>query len=57
MTIPPGPADPTAVETSALDGVVTAVHGDPAALAVAIRGRITASHQDGNVCMMGGWTS
>lgn len=57
MTIPPGPADPTAVDTQALTGVVTAVQTDPPALAVGIRRRITTSHEAGNVCMMGGWTS
>lgn len=56
MTMPPGPTPP-ATKPATLDGVVTAVHQDPPAAAVAIRGRISASHDEGNVCMMGGWTS
>ncbi|MEU0215024.1 hypothetical protein ABZ281_07820 [Streptomyces sp. NPDC006265] len=56
MTTPPGPTPP-AVDTQTLTGVVTAVQTDPPALAAGIRGRITASHEEGNVCMMGGWTS
>ncbi|OPC77717.1 hypothetical protein B4N89_36085 [Embleya scabrispora] len=35
------------VTTQALDGVVTAVHGDPPALAADIRRRIAASREEG----------
>lgn len=55
----PGP-DPIAVPATtraALTEIVTAVQGDAPQVAPAILGRVAASREGGNVCMMGGWTS
>lgn len=55
----PGP-DPVAVAVNTEDrltGFVVAVQQDSAAVAPAIKRRVTQSREADSVCMMGGWTS
>ncbi|MGA6154410.1 hypothetical protein ACPEIC_13820 [Stenotrophomonas sp. NPDC087984] len=52
MTPPPVAGMPIDV----LSGIVAAVQGDPASLAVGVRQRVEQSQQGTHVQMMGGWT-